>query len=81
MKEQLIWVLTLLVTLFGRVPRIGPALQLLLLIVTQYWPELEAIIKKTPAAKQTAVTTDPGRRTRAKVKAALLNRCRAVGDD
>ena len=79
MKDALIFVLSTLVAFFGPVPRFGPALKLLLLIVTQYWPELEAIIKKTPAAKQTAVTASKG--TRASVKAKLLSRCKAVGDE
>jgi len=79
MRDQLLFVLNLLVTLFGRVPKIGPALQVLLMLVQQFWPEVNELVKKLPVKVTAAVTS--GKTTRASVKAKLLSRCKAVGDE
>ena len=79
MRDTIVMVLTMLVTLFGKVPKIGPALTLLLMLVTQFWPELSELVKKLPAKTTAAVSKSAG--TKVRIRGLLLRRCRAVASE
>lgn len=49
LKDKILAVLQLLSIFFGRLPKIGPVIQLLILFITTFWDQIEPLFKKLPA--------------------------------
>lgn len=85
LKETILLALTALAMIFGRLPKIGPVLNLLIQLVTQYWDVLVPLLEKMPKQSLYAVARDTRPLLGAKANddplLALVRECKHVTED